>query len=109
MPRASTPEELLVIFDRDFVPEDDTPLVFSIVPEDSYMHSLSAAFQDFPTSSGPDTVPQVLVHSDQAHQYPMSISNALPRIQLRLGTQDLKSLLPGIFNLGAGLNVGCRT
>jgi hypothetical protein len=73
------------------------------------MNALSAAFQKFPTNSGPNTVPQVSVHSAHFHQYHMSISNALPHIQLRLGTQDSEKLLDGMFDSGAGLNFGCRT
>jgi hypothetical protein len=88
MPISSTPVEILAMLDDDFVPEDENPLVFSIVPEDSSIQALSADFQDLPTSSGPYTVPQVPVHSAHAHQHPMSISNALPYIQLQLGTQD---------------------
>jgi hypothetical protein len=45
MPRSSTPVDILAMFDDDFVPEDDTPLVLSTVSEDSYMQARSAAFQ----------------------------------------------------------------
>jgi hypothetical protein len=44
MPRASTPEELLMMFDDDIVPEDDTPLVFSIVTQHSSMNALTSTF-----------------------------------------------------------------
>jgi hypothetical protein len=69
MPRASTPEEPLTIFHDNLVPEDDTRVVFSIVPEESSMHALLAAFQYVLTSSGPDTLPQVSVHSAHAHSF----------------------------------------
>jgi hypothetical protein len=62
-PRAPTREEILAFFHDEFVLEDDTPLMFSIVFEDNYMQALEGSFQEFPTSSGPATVPQVLVHS----------------------------------------------
>jgi hypothetical protein len=39
----------------------------------------------------------------------MSISNALPHIQLKVGNSDSDSFLEGMFDLGAGLNVGSRT
>jgi hypothetical protein len=75
------------MFDDNFVPEDDMPVMFSIVPEESSINTLLAAFQDLPTISGQDTVPQVSVHSAHIHQALMSISNALSYIQLRLVTQ----------------------
>jgi hypothetical protein len=41
-------------------------------------------------------------------QEAMSISNALPHIQLKVGSSDSDSLLEGMFESGAGLNVGSR-
>jgi hypothetical protein len=55
--RASTPEEILALLNYGFVPEDVTPSVFAIVPKDSSMQALAAAFCGLPISSGPDAVP----------------------------------------------------
>jgi hypothetical protein len=85
MPRASTPEEHLTMFDDDFFSEYDTPLVFYIVPEDSSIHALLAAFQNFPNSE-----------CSFAH----SASDRDTR---------LVKLLEGMFYSVTGLNVGCRT
>jgi hypothetical protein len=89
------------------VPEDDIPVLFSIVPDESSTHALLAAFQDMLTSIGPNTAPQVLVHSSQVHQDHMSISNYLSHIQIYLGTQDSENLPGEMFDSGAGLKVGC--
>jgi hypothetical protein len=59
MPRASKTEEIIAMFDDEFLPEDDMSLVLSIVPEASSIHALSALFQDLTTSSGTYTIPQV--------------------------------------------------
>jgi hypothetical protein len=76
-PLCSTLEEILAPFDDDFIKNEDIPSMFSMVPEESSMDDLLAAFQDLSFISRTDTVPQVSVHIAQVHQYPMSISNAL--------------------------------
>jgi hypothetical protein len=97
------------LFNDEFVPYYDTPLVLSIVLEYSSIQALESAFQKLPTISGPDNVPLVSVNITKAHQDSMTFSNALPYIQLQIGIQDSEELLWGVFDSRAGLNVACRT
>jgi hypothetical protein len=78
------------------------PSICSIVRHDGSLHALSTAFVSVQDSGDPIHVP---VDSSQIQQESMSISNTLPHIQLKIGSSDSDSLLEGIFDSGAGINI----
>jgi hypothetical protein len=84
-------------------PADAKPSVCSIVPSEGSMHALSTTFTNVTDSN---SVPRAPVNSVSVQQEAMSISNALPHIQLKVGSSGSDSLLEGMFDSGAGLNVG---
>jgi hypothetical protein len=113
LPQVASPSDVYAAYDEIPLPYRNIlqsifpppPLVCSIVPHDGSLHDLSATFAIIHYSSDAAQVP---VNPAQIQQEAMSISYALPHIQLKIGSSDSDSLLEGMFDSGAGLNVGSR-
>jgi hypothetical protein len=87
-----------------FLPTDAKPSVCYIVTIKSSMYALSTAFSNVTDST---SSPRSPVNPVPVKQEAMSISNALPHIQLKAGISNSDSLLEGMFYSVSGVNVSC--